>query len=274
MTSESTDAGRSVTSKVAAILHTCSQGDRHSLTEISRRTGLPISTTFRLAAELTAHGMLERTDHARYRIGRQLKTIEGDDRRPPSLHEWARAVMEDLTAATRSDVRLGILDHGQVPYIENQWVPGAVSRRGAGGCVPANATALGKALLAFSSTRTVEAVIAGGLRPYTARTVTTGGSLRRELTRTRLTSVAVSHSELAQRESAVAAPVFGAGGILLAALELRARDLEVETPGLQSALLVAARCLSRQLARATPGLTLQDAAAQSYALLGRPLPRQ
>ena len=75
MSGNSADAGRSVTSKVIAILLTFSDGNVYSLTEIARRTGLPISTTHRLAQEMAAWGMLERAEDGQYRIGMQLKAI-------------------------------------------------------------------------------------------------------------------------------------------------------------------------------------------------------
>ena len=120
MAGNSADAGRSVTSKVVAILETFSHGNLHSLTEIAHRTGLPISTVHRLASELAAHGILERTDDAQYRVGTTLKFLGSNDDAPPTVHERARSVMEDLAATTHTDVRLGILEGLQVAYIEKR----------------------------------------------------------------------------------------------------------------------------------------------------------
>ena len=248
MAGNSTDTGRSVTSKVVAILQTFSQGERHSLTEIAHRTALPISTVHRLASELAAYGMLERTDDGDYRIGTPLKIIGSCPDDAPPLHERARSVMEDLSATTQRDVRLGVLQATQVAYIEKSAGHRPVSCVGAPRRLPAHATALGKALLAFSPMRSVDAVIAGGLKAYTPYTLVTPERLRRALAETRLSFVAHSRWELAPKESAIAAPVFGAGGTLVAALELTVRDLRADAPHLQPALLVAARSLTRQLA--------------------------
>ena len=271
MAGNSADAGRSVTSKVVAILQTFSQGNRHSLTEIAHRTGLPVSTVHRLASELAAYGMLERTDDAHYRVGTPLKVIGSRVDDPPTLHERARSVMEDLGATTHTDVRLGVLEGLQVAYIEKRAGHQPVTDFSATGRLPAHATACGKALLAFSPTRTVDALIAGGLKHYTPYTMATPDRLRRALADTRLSFVAVSRWELAPKESAIAAPVFGAGGILLAALELKVRDLRVDAPHLQPALLVAARSLSRQLAQlgAQPA-RLRPVQAAGAQLLGGP----
>jgi DNA-binding IclR family transcriptional regulator len=52
----SSEVGRSVTSKVVAILETFCRGSIHSLTEIAHHTELPISTVHRLATELASLG--------------------------------------------------------------------------------------------------------------------------------------------------------------------------------------------------------------------------
>jgi predicted transcriptional regulator of viral defense system len=69
MAGNSADSGRSVTNKVIAILLTFTHGTVYSLTEIARLTGLPISTAHRLASELAAWGVLERTEDGHYRAG-------------------------------------------------------------------------------------------------------------------------------------------------------------------------------------------------------------
>jgi hypothetical protein len=55
-----------VTSKISAILSTFTEGNAHSLTEISQWTGLPLSTAHRLTTELASWGMLEKTPDGLY----------------------------------------------------------------------------------------------------------------------------------------------------------------------------------------------------------------
>src|SRR3954454_9962445 len=111
MAGNSTDAGRSVTSKVIAILMTFTNGRSYSLTEIARLTGLPISTAHRLAGELLDWGMLQRSGEGQFRVGMQLRAIANQALTVmPNLHERARRVMEDLAAvSSRAVVRLGVL---------------------------------------------------------------------------------------------------------------------------------------------------------------------
>jgi DNA-binding IclR family transcriptional regulator len=247
MAGNSGDVGRSVTSKVVTILQTFAQGDVHSLTEISCLTGLPISTVHRLAAELTAYGMLERTGDAHYRVGQRLRVLGGPDQHVPNLHERARSVLDDLAATTSTDVRLGVLNDVDVAFIEKVNGHRATSTFARAATVPAHATALGKALLAFSPLRTVDAVIAHGLKRYTAYTITSPERLRRSLAEIRVSCLAISRWEMRAGSCAVAAPVFGPGGRIVCALELKITELRTDLPRLAPALKIATRSLSREL---------------------------
>ena len=73
MAGNSTEPGRSVTSKVTAILMVFADGDVHTLTEIAAFADLPTSTAHRLASELVAWRLLERTEDRSYRIGLPLE---------------------------------------------------------------------------------------------------------------------------------------------------------------------------------------------------------
>jgi DNA-binding IclR family transcriptional regulator len=243
----SSDAGRSVTSKVVAILQTFTSGSGHSLTEISHLTGLPISTVHRLASELAAWGMLDRTDDSNYRVGLPLRIIGGHAGHPPTVQERARCLLQDLAATTGTDVRLGVLTDTTVAFIEKAAGHRATSSFSPAATRPAHATAMGKALLAFSPSRTVDAVIARGLKGYTPYTLTSPDRLRRVLAGIRLNALAVSRWELQLGVSAIAAPLFGPGGIVVAAIEMRVSDLRKDLPRFQPALIVATRSLSRQM---------------------------
>ena len=173
---------------------------------------------------------------------------------PPDLRTVAAPAVLDLSAATKSDVRLGVLDGVGVRYVEKAYGGLPLSEFSAAATLPAHATALGKALLAFSPPETVDHVVRHGLRSYTSSTVATAARFRHALKVTRLRGVAVSSGELVPGHCAVAVPIFGPSGEVTAALEVRLRDLPSEMPGVVPALAVAARGLSRDMGRiANPG---------------------
>src|SRR5207249_5885752 len=106
----STEVGRSVTSKITSILMTFTEGSEHSLTEIAQLAGLPVSTAHRLTSELASWRLLERTENGLYRAGLPLRMMGTAGRAcAPTLQERAPCVLEDLAVATRCRARLGVL---------------------------------------------------------------------------------------------------------------------------------------------------------------------
>ena len=112
MAGNCSESGRSVTSKITSILLTFSEGSEHSMTEIARLAGLPISTAHRLTSELTGWRLLERTGDGRYRAGLRLRMIGNVAGCAPSVAARGACVLEDLAGVTRSRARLGVFrDH-------------------------------------------------------------------------------------------------------------------------------------------------------------------
>lgn len=258
MAGNSSEAGRSVTSKITCILMTFTEGSEHSLTEIAQLAGLPISTAHRLTTELASWRLLERTSDGRYRAGLPLRTMGASDGHPPALQERAPCVLADLAQATRCRARLGVLQELEVAYIEK--LPGLrpVSAFVPAATLPAHASALGRALLAFAPPSTVELTIMRGLPGYTPHTITSPDRLRRALALTRVTRVAITRFELEAASCAVGVPVFGPGGDVVAAIELTVANLGRPLHTVMAALSIAARSLSRELAdTATPPASVE-----------------
>jgi DNA-binding IclR family transcriptional regulator len=245
MAGNAVEAGRSVTSKVTAILMAFGDGGEWTLSELARLTQIPLTTTHRLVNELTASRLLERAPHGGYRVGPAIGRLHRDAGRPePALAEVAPAVLDDLAAATGHPVRLGVLRDLRVAYVEKVGRTPATSFA-AGAVLPVHASALGKVLLAFAPPATARAVLAAGLPRYTARTLTRPSDLIHALSVARLTRIATSDGELVDGEYTVAAAVPAAGRVV-AALEARVPDLR-HVDVTRRLLTVAARSLSREL---------------------------
>jgi DNA-binding IclR family transcriptional regulator len=236
-----------VTSKITAILVTFTQGSEHSLTEIARLAGLPVSTAHRLTSELASWRLLERTEDGRYRAGLSLRTIGGTDSGPASIAERAPCVLEDLSAATNCRARLGVLTNLELQYIEKHPGSRPATAFTAAATLPIHPTALGRAILAFSSARAIETTILRGMRAYTPHTITSPVRFRRSLAVTRLTHVAVIRREFEPALCGVAMPVFGPGGVIIAAIELALMDIDSNFSAQLTALTIACRSLSREL---------------------------
>jgi DNA-binding IclR family transcriptional regulator len=247
MAGNAVDQGRSVTSKLAAILTAFNAGSSHHLSELARRTGLPMSTTHRLLHELVDKAFLCRGPDGSFRPGPAVSRLSHALPQPPTLRERAPHVVEDLVEALHRPVRFGVLDGLEVAYIEK--APGytPVTSFSPAARLPAHATALGKALLAFGPAETVRRVAAGGLTAYTARTLTRPDQLLHALQVTRNDGLATSRGELTEA-LAVAVPVLGPDAVALAAIEVDVAALTPETiAAVTPALRLAAHALNREL---------------------------
>jgi IclR family transcriptional regulator, acetate operon repressor len=251
----STDPGRSVTSKVTAILMAFADGGVHTLTELASSANLPTSTAHRLASELVAWRLLERTEERSYRIALPLRMVAGDYSESEVCSYTltvmrALPVLDDLSRATRNDVRLGLLRGPDVLTLQhrhNRSNERIHAESLLHSVIPAHAAASGKALLAFSPPAVVDKVIEAGLPALTPHTITSPDVLRQKLSVIRLTQVATSRNELGDGTAAIAMPIFYGRGRVAAAIELDIAALGTELKPVSSALAVACRSLSRQL---------------------------
>ena len=211
-----------VTSRVLDILEAFSaERDALTITQISRRAGLPLSTAHRLVGELACWGALERDAAGLYRIGLRLFEVAALAPRGPALRAAAMPFLEDLYEATHENVHLAVLDGLDVVYIERISARDAVhvlSR--VGGRWPAHATGVGLALLAHADPALQERAIAAPLRRFTDRTIGTGAELRRVLAEVRRAGVAISDGQVETFALSVGAPVYGPDDTVVAAVAI------------------------------------------------------
>ena len=240
--------GRSVVSKALALLDAFALDDPElSLNELARRTGLPLSTTYRLATELVSWGGLERVSGGGYRVGLRLLEVGARAPRSSGLHEMVVPFMQDLFVATRENVHLAVMDGHEALYIERvtglRSIPVKARRWGR---MPLHATGVGKVLLAYAGNEFTDEVIAEGLARFTPYTIVAPGHLRRNLAEIRRTGVGFAHEEMTVGRLSVAAPVSDADGRVVAALSIVV-PTTVDPQRLAPAVRTAALCASRRL---------------------------
>lgn len=222
------------------------------VSELARRTGMAKSTTHRLAADLVRLGMLEAVG-SKLRLGIRLFELGQLVPRQRTLREAALPFMEDLREATRNSVHLAVLEGVEVVYVEILRARGSRSLPSrVGGRLPAHATGVGKAILAFSPTEVVTARIEAGLDRLSPHTIVTPGGLTRELRTIRDEGVSYDRQESDVGIVCAAAPVFGPDGSVHAALSVTGRAERLDVPRMAPAVRTAALALSRSLAGPTP----------------------
>src|SRR4051812_242699 len=162
-----------------------------TLSQLSRRSGLPLATVHRLAADLVEGRLLVRRGDGRYEIGARMWRL-GMLAPATSLRELALPHLQDLVVATGHTVHLAVLDGASALVIERLAGTKSIPTRHApGGRLPLHCTAVGKVLLAFAPGSVVDEV-GGDLRAHTPYTVTDARALHRQLDHIRRTGLARS----------------------------------------------------------------------------------
>jgi DNA-binding IclR family transcriptional regulator len=219
-----------------------------SLSELSRRAGLPLSTTHRIVGELSRRGALERQTDGQYRVGLWLWEVASLSPRGMGLREAAMPFLEDLYEATHENVQLAVLDAPEVVYVERlsgRHAVNVVTR--VGGRLAAHATGVGLALLAHAPAEVQEQVLAGPLTAYTAKTICSPEQLRRVLADVRRDGFVISDQQVELVSLSVAAPVYGPEDSVVAAISIVVPTQGADPRTLVPAVRAAARGISRSL---------------------------
>jgi IclR family pca regulon transcriptional regulator len=198
------------------------------IADIADELGMSRSTTHRYVITLVALGYLEQGASRKYRLGLRVTDLGMSALNSTGLREHARPYLEELRQRTSYTASLGVLDGGEVLYVDRA----RSFRRGqnqidlglqSGSRLPAYCTAMGKLLLAFlpeSQQRELLAEIKPSKRgPHT---ITAKKALRAELEKVREASFAVDDEELAAGLCAIAAPVRNESRDVVAAVNLAA----------------------------------------------------
>ncbi|WWQ68881.1 IclR family transcriptional regulator [Streptomyces sp. Q6] len=219
-----------------------------SLSELARRSGLPVSTVHRMLADLLAWGALERDERGRYRIGLRLWEVGALAPRGQGLRETALPYLEDLCQATRENVQLAVREGTEVVFVERLGGSAAVpTLTRVGGRLGITATGAGLVLLAHAPAHVQDVALATPLEAHTPFTLTDPAQLRRVLARTRACGYAVSDRQLSLDTLSVAAPVTGRSGEVVAALSLVVRHRSMPTGALADLVRTSGRAISRAL---------------------------
>jgi DNA-binding IclR family transcriptional regulator len=209
------------------------------VTEIADELGVHKSTAFRLMS------MLE--DHRPAR-GCDLRSARPDPAEP--------AGCEDLATELDETVNIAVLQGSSVINISQARGGAAIaSHNWVGQLTPPHATSSGKVLLAALPDAQVTALLPDPLQRFTDRTVTTRSKLRQTPREVRTLGYGVTEGELEVGLNAVAAPVRGPDGEIIAALSVSGPMYRMSTellPELAARAVTAAAEISRRLGYRPP----------------------
>jgi DNA-binding IclR family transcriptional regulator len=211
--------------KVFSVLETViAHQDRGlSFSEAASRTGLPKASVHRILKGLMELGYLNfNPETKRYQGTLKLATLGSEVMSHFDLRDYAHPYLLKMHRETEHICNMGIKNGNggvHIDKIETQDY-GIKLCSEVGKSFPLHCTGMGKSLLAWSPEEEVDAVLSEPMPSFTEKTITDPGDLRKQLVRIREEGYAVDDEEITRGIICVAAPVFGVGGRLIAAISL------------------------------------------------------
>jgi IclR family acetate operon transcriptional repressor len=239
----------SVTRAIAAIDALAAAPEGLGVNELARRIEVNPSTASRLLATLEQGGLVRREASGRFALGLRLLALADRVLTRLDLRELARPHLHALVERTGETATLSVPTAGEAVTVD--FVPGKssiVSMARVGRPNALHATAIGKTMLAFGPEARIPP--AAALTRFTERSIRKVSELERVVEQTRRTGWAEAVAEREDDLAALAAPIRGANGQLVAIVGLQgplarmsnARRLEV-----LPFVLEAAQAISREL---------------------------
>jgi DNA-binding IclR family transcriptional regulator len=232
------------------ILAVLQGGHRLSLGEIAQRLDLPPSTVHGIIRTLLAHRMIvQEHDSGQYRLGPAVLTLGNVYLDTLELRSRVTPWAEDLARRSGLSVRTAVIMADDVVVVHHEPRPdGSRQMPEVGIVIPAHASALGKAILAFDE-EAAEVLLEGGpLRGMTGETITDVRFLRRQLDEIRETGIATEVEEAVLGECGVAAVLSDRLGGAVGAIGLVASTNDWPLANnVVASVRTAARSVSREL---------------------------
>jgi DNA-binding IclR family transcriptional regulator len=238
--------------RAAAVLRLLahSPGDL-ALGEVSRALDLAKGTTHGILRTLQTVGFVDQDNRTGlYRLGTGLEELRRVHLDPNELRSRSFNWADALAGRTRTSVRLGILEGGEVLLVHHVFRPDdSTQLLQTGSSLPAHACALGQVLLAYipSASRNIR-----DLTAYTNRTIVTSAALNARIAQTRTRGWAFERAELSPNDASLAAVIREPGGLVVGAIGISGPadqlcSADEPLPALVGHVVTTARAISRDL---------------------------
>ena len=214
------DRLQSLTRGLAVLRAFSRQHATMSVSEVAKAANLSRAAARRILLTLEDLGYV-RCEHARYSL--RPKVLELGYAYLSSLYPWdyALPIMQAFSAEIDENCLAGVLDGDDVVCVSRTTrkpVPVSVP---VGGRIPAYASSMGRVILANEGKETLEAYLDRvELRALTPQTITHVSELRAELERVRSQGWSLVEHELKVGVVGIAAPIYGPGHRVVAALNV------------------------------------------------------
>lgn len=193
-----------------------------SVSEVAELTGLNRATCYRFCQTLRQLGYLEELNDRRFRPGLKAVSLAHSALSSRELPELALPYLRRLREEINETVNMGLLDDTEVVYVARVLSDHLIALRlYVGSRLPAYASSLGRAMLAFLPEGESHAIIdRSDLKPLTGHTIVNRKRLIAELRQIRERGYALNDQEVANGLRGVAAPVLTESGRPIAAINI------------------------------------------------------
>jgi DNA-binding IclR family transcriptional regulator len=239
--------------RAARILKALAGGPRRlGVSQLADQLALSRPTVHALLQTLLAHGFVEQDrDSDKYQLGPGLLHLGSSYLDLNELRARSLVQAERLAQQTGEAVRVGVLHGPSVVVVHHVFRPDAAFQvLEVGAQLPAHASALGKAILAYQPDALVAELTAEALPRLTSRTLT-ATAVAAELADVREKGFARERDEAVLGESSLAAPIVDHGGHAVGAIGVVGETRRIfprgPAKGLPEAVTDAARSISREL---------------------------
>lgn len=238
--------------RAAQVLDILARDGEAGVGSIARELGVHASTASRLIGSLQAYDLIERVDAGgSVRLGVGVLRLAAATRSRLDLTAQAGPVCEALAEELGETVNVAVFrDGAAINLYQAQGTSTVAMHDWVGDRTVLHATSSGKMLMAYLDAAEREQLLSAELERFTDRTVTSADALREELVEARERSWAQAVEEFEHGLNAVAAPVRGPEGTVIAALSAAGPTYRLapeRLAGTAEVLLRAAGEISRRL---------------------------
>ncbi|HWO67853.1 MAG TPA: IclR family transcriptional regulator [Umezawaea sp.] len=236
--------------RAISVLEMLAHGEA-GITEIAGELGVHKSTASRLVSVLEARGLVEQLgERGKYAIGFGIVRLAGAATGRMDLTKLGQPTCQSLADEFGETVNIAVADQGVAINITQARGSAAISAQNwIGQRTPLHATSSGKVLLAFMPPEERKRLLGQPLDRYTPRTVVEPDELSVELDRVAVDGFAACYEELELGLHAVAVPIRGQRGEVIAAMSAsgpsyrlsRQRVKQIVTPMTDSATELSAQ---------------------------------
>lgn len=193
-----------------------------SLSDISKITNIPKTTTFRILEILKTREYVT-IDNISEKYILDIKSFELGMKGLMNINlvEVSIPFLKTLSNKTNETCFLGVYNSGYVIYLyKSEGTMSIQTNARLGSRIPAYCTGIGKALLAYQPLDEIESVLNGKLDKITDKTIVDKVDLYNILANVRLQGYAFDHEENEEGLTCIAKPIFNHTGSIVAAISV------------------------------------------------------